>query len=144
MEVLIAKFQRQSIINQSAVKEAPKTIPHAPQEYHKCVLCSAQFSSSERLVNHTQIATCGKAFPRGLPTTLSRPFRPMYKYKAYGTRMRYSRNSTPSTVSRAASKERSLQLGGHTLPTRKIQTLILQRLSRTRFDVYALYCVRQM
>ncbi|CAF9943111.1 MAG: Baculoviral IAP repeat-containing protein 5, partial [Alectoria fallacina] len=65
MKVLIAKFKKESSIQLSsksaATQEAPHATPQLPLEYHKCTICSASFSSMNRLLSHSQMATCGKS-----------------------------------------------------------------------------------
>ncbi|CAF9921791.1 MAG: hypothetical protein ALECFALPRED_001876 [Alectoria fallacina] len=59
MKLLVAKFKKESPIQQ----EAPHLTPQQShqQEYHKCTVCSASFSSMNRLLSHSQMATCGKS-----------------------------------------------------------------------------------
>ncbi|CAF9925161.1 MAG: hypothetical protein ALECFALPRED_002913 [Alectoria fallacina] len=62
MRTLVVKFKKESPIQLSS-KSAPQTTPQQShqQEYHKCTVCSASFSSINRLLSHSQMATCGKS-----------------------------------------------------------------------------------
>ena len=62
MKALVVKFKSPiQLSSKSATEEAPQTTPHPTQEFHKCNICSASFSSINRLLNHNQMATCGKS-----------------------------------------------------------------------------------
>ena len=65
MQALIAKFKEhpQETSNSATRQEAPQSTLQQPrqQEYHKCTVCSASFSSISRLLSHSQMATCGKS-----------------------------------------------------------------------------------
>ena len=62
MKALIVKFKKESFI-QLSFKSASQTTPQQShqQEYHKCTVCSASFSSINRLLSHNQMTTCGKS-----------------------------------------------------------------------------------
>ena len=61
MKVLTVKFRKPSAAAQETPKPASQTAPQMPQEYHKCTVCSASFSSISRLLTHSQMTTCNKA-----------------------------------------------------------------------------------
>ena len=61
MEVLTVKFRKPSAAAQETPKPASQTAPQMPQEYHKCTVCSASFSSISRLLTHSQMVICNKA-----------------------------------------------------------------------------------
>lgn len=60
MKALVTKFKKPSPIQLPTNQPAT---PHAtaPQEYHKCAVYSASFTSISRLLSHSQIATCSKS-----------------------------------------------------------------------------------
>ena len=47
--------------SKSVTQEASHATPQLPLEYHKCTICSTSFSSINRLLSHSQMATCGKS-----------------------------------------------------------------------------------
>ena len=58
MKTLIIKFKKES---QLSFKSAAQETPQLPFEYHKCTVCSASFSSINRLLSYNQMTTCGKS-----------------------------------------------------------------------------------
>lgn len=56
---MIKEFEKEAPVQ--PVKSINSPQPHVLIEYHKCVQCSAQFSSSERLLRHSQSPSCNKA-----------------------------------------------------------------------------------
>ena len=66
MKTLVVKFKKESSIqlsSKSVTQDAPQATPQQShqQEYHKCTVCSASFSSINRLLSHSQMAICGKS-----------------------------------------------------------------------------------
>ena len=56
----MAKFKKQPKQQQLPSKEALKTAPQLPLEYHKCTICSASFLSISRLLSYSQNIIYGK------------------------------------------------------------------------------------